>query len=132
MFVTCYYDGTPVSSHDSINATRLDIFLKTTIKQGKVYETKQKDCDCGEKGITWSEPEDCAMIAPTFCLGTFLCCKIWRQIVGDIAELRRKISDFWASGVAKMYSSGYLRRGSCQRGIPQASVGNHHESLEED
>ena len=82
-----------------------------------------KDCDCREKDNAQVEPDDCAMVTPNFCLETFLCCKIGRQMIGNMAELRMKISDFWASRAVNMYSPGYLTRESCQRGAHKALLG---------
>lgn len=86
---------------------------------GMGQEAKE-DCNCGEKENTQSKPNECAMVTSPFCLGTFLCCKIGRQMIDDIVELRRKISDFWSSRAVNIYSSGYLRRGSCQREAHEA------------
>lgn len=39
MYVTCCNGETP-GSHDRINGNRFDLFIKTTMKQGRISETK--------------------------------------------------------------------------------------------
>lgn len=52
----------------------------------------EENCDCGEKGNTGGEPDDCAMMAPISVCRHF-CAAKQGQMSSGIAELRRKVSE---------------------------------------